>query len=36
LIEIEEESSENTTITMPYALYLKRLKKILEIGNIEL
>ena len=36
LIEIERERGENTTITMNYIDYLKKLKKLIEIGDVEL
>jgi len=36
LIEIEEQEKLTCTITMNYITYLKKLKNILEIGDIEL
>jgi len=36
LIEIEKEQGENATITMNYIHYLKKLKKLIEVGDIEL
>jgi len=38
LIEIEKEQNpkENETITMPYIYYLEKLKRLVEIGDVEL
>ena len=36
LIKIEEAKGENITITMNYIDYLKKLKKLIEIGDVEL
>lgn len=37
LIDIEEESAKaDTTITMNYLYYLKKLKRLVEIGDVEL
>ena len=36
LIEIEEAKEENATITMNYISYLKKIKKLIEEGDIEL
>ena len=36
LIEIEEAEGENVTITMNYIDYLKKLKKLIKEGDVEL
>ncbi len=36
LIDIEEENKENSTITMSYINYLKKLKRVCEIGNCDM
>lgn len=36
LIEIEKETQEETTITMNYIHYLEKLKRLLEIGDVDL